>query len=142
MKIVYVAGPYRGKTAWQVAQNIRAAEEIGYLVAQSGAMPLIPHANTAHFDGEFDDKFWLDGTMELLRRCDAVMLHPKWMHSKGASAECSEAQKLNLPVFRSGHPEVWSDLIKWVNGTPIEDIWNTTEREAKRAAYKAGLGGE
>lgn len=142
MKIVYIAGPYRGETAWKVAQNIRAAEMLGYQVASCGGMPLIPHANTAHFDGEFTDEFWLDGTMELLRRCDAVVLDPRWMHSKGATAEAAEADRLGLPLFRSDHPEVWTDLRKWIGGTPIEEVFNTPEREAEKAAYRERLGGK
>lgn len=97
MKIVYIAGPYRAKTAWGVAKNIRNAEMWGYAVAEAGAMPLIPHANSAHFDGEFTDEFWLDGTMELLRRCDGILLMPNWQESTGAKHEALEAERLDMP---------------------------------------------
>ena len=110
MKVVYVAGKFRGKTAWDVAENVRAAERVGFAVAAAGAMPLIPHANTAHLDGTLTGQFWLDGTMELLRRCDAVMMVPGWPDSKGALAEREEANRLGLPVFDAGDYEnldVW-----------------------------------
>lgn len=103
MKVVYVAGKFRGANAWEVAENVRVAERVGMEVAQAGAMPMIPHANTAHFDGTMDDQFWLDGTMELLRRCDAVALAGNWRASGGACMEKDEAHRLGIPVFFSIH---------------------------------------
>ncbi len=112
MRVVYIAGPFRAPTSWGVAQNVRAAEVVGLLVANAGAMPLIPHANTAHFDGEATGQFWLDGTMELMRRCDAVVLVPGWEGSVGACAEKAEADRLGLPVFAY-------DLERLGGGVPV-----------------------
>lgn len=97
--VVYVAGPFRGKTAWDVERNIREAEELGFRVAQVGAMPLIPHANTRFFNGTLTDEFWLAGTLELLRRCDALVKTHRWEVSSGARAEVKEARALGIPVF-------------------------------------------
>jgi nucleoside 2-deoxyribosyltransferase len=97
--IVYVAGPYRAQTAWEIECNIHDARNVGAEVAKAGCMPLIPHANTAHFDGLQPDAFWLEGTLELLRRCDAVVLVEGWEKSSGTRAEMAEAHKQNLPVF-------------------------------------------
>lgn len=99
MKLVYVAGPYRAGSAWGTECNIQAARELGAMVADAGAYPVIPHSNTAHFDGLASDEFWLDGTMELLRRCDAAIFTPDWERSSGARAERVEAARLNLPRF-------------------------------------------
>lgn len=102
MQIVYIAGPFRAVTAWEIENNVRRAEEVGFLVAQAGAMPLIPHANTRFFHGHQTEQFWLDGTLELLRRCDALMLLPTWAQSSGARGEKAEAERLGLPVFTQG----------------------------------------
>lgn len=83
MKLVFIAGPFRGKDSWIVAENVRRAEQLGYEVAKRGAMPLIPHANTAHFNGTMTDQFWLEGTQELLTRCDALVVLPLWEQSVG-----------------------------------------------------------
>lgn len=99
MKVIYVAGPFRGPTQWAIAENIRVAERLGFEVAKLGAMPLIPHANTAHFHGHQTEQFWLDGTLELLRRCDAVIFTENWERSSGARGERVEAQRLGLPCF-------------------------------------------
>jgi hypothetical protein len=108
MKIVYIAGPFRAHTAWGIAENVRAAERLGLEVCKLGLMALIPHANTAHFHGELTEDFFLDGTMELLRRSDAVMLLPDWGKSIGTVREVSEAKKLEIPVFQ----EI-EDLLRW-----------------------------
>jgi nucleoside 2-deoxyribosyltransferase len=99
MKVIYIAGKYRGPTPWAVEQNIRAAEEVAARVIQAGMMPLCPHKNTAHMEGLADDQFFLAGTLELMRRCDAVLLVPNWRDSAGARAEAAEAERMGLPVF-------------------------------------------
>ena len=95
MKLVYIAGPYRAPTAWGIALNVRSAERVGLEVARAGAMPLIPHANTAHFHGECTDELWIDGTLELLRRCDAAVFLPGWPGSNGSRSEWLEAGRLH-----------------------------------------------
>jgi hypothetical protein len=99
MIIVYIAGPYRAKTTWGIECNIHRARQVGADVAQVGCMPLIPHGNTEHFDGLQPDAFWLAGTLELLRRSDAVVVVDGWKNSEGAQKEVAAAHKLGLPVF-------------------------------------------
>lgn len=105
MKIVYVIGPFRGKTPWDVHQNVSNAEKLGFKVAQAGAMPLIPHKNTEHFDGLLTDDFWIEGTKELLRRCDAAItvsaIDIDWTCSAGSRGEVLEFERLGRPVFHS-----------------------------------------
>lgn len=101
MIVVYIAGPFRGKTAWDVAQNIRVAEHLGMEVAEAGFMPLIPHANTANFDGTLNDQFWIDGTAELLLRCDALLTTSDWERSSGARGEVKLAKEQGIPVFHT-----------------------------------------
>lgn len=103
MIVVYVAGKFRGRNDWEVAENVRAAERAGFEVAKLGVMPLIPHTNTAHFDGTLTPEFWVDGTKELMRRADAVYVFDKWDldRSSGTRGEVEEAKKLAMPVFFS-----------------------------------------
>lgn len=110
MKVIYIAGKFRGINAWEVHKNVQEALKVGFEVAVLGAMPLIPHANTHCFDGTLQDQFWLDGTLELLRRCDAVMTVPNWVHSSGAKAEVAEAaDNLGIRVFNH-----LGDLAEWL----------------------------
>ena len=64
-------------------------------------MPLIPHANTAHpeFERVQPYPFWIAGTLELLRRADAVLTISGWETSNGARGEVEEALRLGKPVF-------------------------------------------
>jgi hypothetical protein len=112
--LIYIAGPYRAPTTWEIDRNIVAARELGAHVARMGAYPVIPHSNTAHFDGLAPDELWLDGTLELLRRCDAVALVEGWGRSSGARGEVREADRRGIPIFREHERETL--LRAWIEG--------------------------
>ena len=102
--LIYVAGPYRAATRDDIARNIDAARVIGISAAALGWFPVIPHANTAHMEldlPELGDDFWLRGTMEMMERCDAVVLVPGWQNSAGTLGEIARAYELRIPVFRT-----------------------------------------
>ena len=113
MRVVYIAGPYRGPHAWAIEQNIRAAEVLALEVWRLGAAALCPHANTAHFQGAAPDALWLAGDLAMLRRCDAVMLTPDWRRSSGARAEVLDAHACGIPVF-----DDLAELGAWLTGRP------------------------
>lgn len=108
-KLIYIAGPFRGANQWEQFQNIREAETLALEVWRMGAVALCPHANTAHFQGALPDDVWLEGDLEMMRRCDAVLLMPRWRGSRGAVEEAKEAKQAGLPVF-----EYVSDLRTWL----------------------------
>ena len=99
MKVVYVAGPFRGPNSWEIEQNIRRAEALSLEVWRAGAAALCPHTNTRFFQGAADDSVWLDGDLELLARCDAILMTPDWQRSSGARAEYDFAKARGIPVF-------------------------------------------
>lgn len=101
MRLIYVAGRFTGMDRACVERNIAAAVEVGIEVCKVGAFPVIPHANTGdeRFESLHPYTFWIDGTLELLRRCDGIIMVPGWEASKGACGELAEAQRLGLAVF-------------------------------------------
>ena len=101
MKIIFIAGPYRATSEWQVFQNIRRAEALALELWQIGIGVICPHKNTEHFGGATLDSVWLDGALEMVRRCDAVVCTPNWEESEGARGEVELAQRIGLPVFYS-----------------------------------------
>jgi hypothetical protein len=101
MRVIYIAGPYRASTPYGVERNIRRAEAMMLLVAELGYVALCPHTMTRYLDGTFSDEYWLEATLELMRRCDAVVLCNGWEHSEGTRGEVAEAERLGLPVHTS-----------------------------------------
>jgi nucleoside 2-deoxyribosyltransferase len=113
MRVIYVAGPFRGANHFSIAENIRKAERVALSIWQLGAACICPHANTAHFQGAAPDHVWLEGDIELLRRSDAVMLVEGWEQSEGTQAEVAYAREHQIPVF-------WllSELAMWLRAHP------------------------
>ncbi len=101
MKVIYIAGPFRGATPWEQEQNVRRAEELSLRVWKAGHVAICPHTQTRFFQGSASDKTWLYGTLEMMRRCDAVLLIPGWEKSAGTLGEIDEANRIGLPVYKS-----------------------------------------
>jgi nucleoside 2-deoxyribosyltransferase len=118
MRLVYIAGKYRGPNSWAIEQNIRAAEDLAAKVWSHGMAALCPHANSRHMDGVTSDEVFLAGTLELMRRCDAVLLVHNWRDSAGSLAEVDEAKRIGIPVFglaQNGTPDdgALAGLCRW-----------------------------
>lgn len=114
MKVIYIAGPFRGADGWAVKCNVHQAEEAARMVARLGAMPLCPHSLGASFSGTETDQFWLDGTLELMRRCDAIFMVDGWEASEGAKGEREEARRLGIRVVYTER-----DLLLWLQSDKI-----------------------
>ncbi len=108
MKCIYIAGPFRASTPWGIEENVRRAERYSLRMWQLGIVPICPHTQTRFFQGSANDETFLEGTLEIMRRCDAVFLVPGWERSTGTRGEIAEARMLGLPVF-----DVMIDLKRW-----------------------------
>lgn len=118
MKLIYISGPYRdSRGEYYVRQNIRMAEIAALRVWQAGHAALCPHKNTAGLGGArgLADKVWLNGDLELLRRCDAIYLIEGWEDSAGAKAELQEALRCNIPVLYTE-----ADLYRFIDENPVD----------------------
>lgn len=96
--VVYVAGPFRAETSWQVEQNIRRAEALALELWKMGYAVVCPHLNTRHFQGELPDSAWLKGDLAILQKCDLVVVTPDWDRSAGAREEVAAALRAGIPV--------------------------------------------
>jgi len=99
MKIVYIAGKYRAKTIYQINKNIQLAEDVALKYWKKGYAVICPHKNTSFLDGSLPDDVWLNGDLEILRRCDVIVMMRDWQDSKGAVEELKLAKKLGLKVI-------------------------------------------
>lgn len=99
MRVVYVAGPFRGPDSWAIEGNIRRAEALSLEVWRLGAAAICPHTNTRFFQGAAPDNVWLQGDLAILAKCDAILMTDDWERSTGARAEEAFARERQIPVF-------------------------------------------
>lgn len=98
MKLVYIAGPYRGPTKQDIESNIQDARAAAISVCKLGFYPVCPHLNTAHFDRYASDGFFLEGTAQLLLKCDAVLVLKGYERSAGTTSEIAMAEREGIPI--------------------------------------------
>ncbi|NQU42143.1 DUF4406 domain-containing protein [bacterium] len=102
LKIAYVAGPYRADTISGIRKNILSARNVAEDIWQfDGWGAICPHLNSAHMDGIVPDAKFLEADLEILRRCDAVVLAQRWETSSGTRTEILEARDRGIPVYLS-----------------------------------------
>ncbi len=101
MKVFYIAGAFRAKTQWRIMQNVRKAEDASLELWKLGYAVICPHTMTQHFQDECPDEVWLDGCLELLKRCDYIFMLEGWSDSEGSLQEYRLARELELPVYYS-----------------------------------------
>jgi hypothetical protein len=99
MKVAFISGPYRAPTPYEINQNIRRAEAVAIKYWQAGYAVICPHKNTALFDGLCDDKIWLAGDMEFLKRSDVIVMCENWSKSKGSLQEHSFAVEYGIQII-------------------------------------------
>jgi len=106
MKVIYIAGAYRNGSEWGLVENIRHAEREAIKLWQNGYAVICPHKNTAHFGGLCPDGVWLDGDIEILKRCDVIYMLSNWQSSVGAKRELEVAIENGLEVRYEGKSNV------------------------------------
>lgn len=97
--IVYVSGKYTGKTVEETEQNIAEARKVAIDLWHNGYVALCPHLNTAGFEADCNATYedYITGDLELLSRCDAMVLCPNWKSSTGAKIEVEYAKEHSIP---------------------------------------------
>ena len=99
MKLIFISGPFRASNAWEIEHNIRQAEAIALELWRMGFAVICPHTNTRFFQGAAPDKIWLQGYLEMLRRCDAIYQMPNSSKSEGCKVELEFAKDHNTPII-------------------------------------------
>ena len=105
-EVVFVSGPFRGKNTWDTEQKIRRAEELSFEVWKLNEEGLdvaviCSHTNSRFFDKTIDDEYFLDAYLEILKRCDVMLVTPDWKSSEGARAEVDFCEEHEIPVMYS-----------------------------------------
>jgi len=99
MKILYIAGKYRGRNIREVQQNIEKASDVAFKYWEKGFAVICPHKNTSFFDSDIPDKVFLDGDLEILKKCDGIVMMKDWDKSVGAINELKLAKELKLDII-------------------------------------------
>jgi len=103
--LIYVAGPYTADTPEEEKANVQRAATIAKELWSIGHSVICPHLNTLGF--EKSDLTWeliLRGDLQIIQRCDAVVMVPDWEHSRGSNLEYEYAIHNNIPVYE--YPDI------------------------------------
>jgi hypothetical protein len=122
VKLVYISGPYSSKWAYVKARNIHRAWEAALaLWAIPGVYAICPHTNTMNMDGvaspdpEEDYRKFIQADLDLIGRCDAVMMMRGWQSSRGAVLEHDLALRLGKKVFYQDRGDGPDAVADWAN---------------------------
>jgi hypothetical protein len=96
--LIYVSGKYSG----DIDANIEKAMQIAAELWIKGHAVICPHGNTSHFEIRCPAVTWeqyIAGDLNMIARCDGLVMIPGWEESKGAVIEKEYAEKLKIPVW-------------------------------------------
>jgi len=98
MKVVYIAGPYRARTVFGRVLNILRARSEAKKWWAMGYAVVCPHMNSALFDRIAPETTFLDGYLEILCRCDELVLLKSWKKSAGSVIEKRVAVQRDMRI--------------------------------------------
>lgn len=95
--VIYLAGKYRGN----VKQNIADSRKVAIELWELGYNVICPHLNTANFEEDcmVANERYLEGDLDIVSRCDAVVVLPNSESSTGTQGEIIYAQSWGIPVY-------------------------------------------
>lgn len=97
MKVAFISGPYSADTLEQKLLNIAEAKKVAYKYWHKGYAVICPHANSGGMENDDNDqKTFYEGDIELLSRCDLIILMRRWEESDGARKEREYAIEHNI----------------------------------------------
>ncbi len=109
MDVVYLVSPYRGTSkcgvmAWIQKQiNIYNARKAAKLLWRRGNFVFSPVLNSANFDGITSDAQFLNFGLEMIKRCDTVVIldtdGKKLENSPGCKGEIELAELLGKKII-------------------------------------------
>ena len=123
MPLIYIAGSYRcppWKPTWLmhifypvwkvwefciVANNIWKARQVAKKYWTTYAV-ICPHMNTAFFPESYAD--WLSGDIEILKKCDKIVMMRGWRKSSGAMAERQVAMDKKIEIIYEDDIDVYT----------------------------------
>jgi hypothetical protein len=103
ISVVYVAGPFRNKTKLGVRRNIDRAESISHRLWLYGYATISPHMNSGFMENSkgLGNVDMIKAYLDVVSRCDAVILVEGWEKSEGSLLEIDKAIEIGIPVYKT-----------------------------------------
>ena len=98
MKVVYISGRYRGESEGEVFDNIIHARSAALELWGQGFAVICPHTNSMFMGSQMFDNAFLDGDLEIVKRCDIIYMLRGWEQSVGAKRELGVAVEMGLEI--------------------------------------------
>ena len=99
MRVIYIAGAYRNNSLNGIFENIMHSRKVAQKLWHKGWAVISPHCNSLFMDEGDDAMVFLDGDLEILRRCDAIYMLSNWRESVGAMQERKQAGEWGLEIY-------------------------------------------
>jgi hypothetical protein len=98
-KLVYLSGPLRGRSRWEEEKNTREAEETYMSLLRLSLVVHVPHTTARFAQDVLPVDEWLHREFVIIRRCDGLVMMPRWEKSEGACIEKEYADRVGIQVF-------------------------------------------
>jgi hypothetical protein len=100
MNLVYIAGPYRAPYIEDVEKNIQRARRHHTFWIKEGFASICPHMNTSQMERVInEDNVILPMDVEIIKRCDILVLQGDWRSSSGSLIEKKAAEDAGLVIL-------------------------------------------
>jgi nucleoside 2-deoxyribosyltransferase len=106
MKIVFLAGPYRGKgEQGEIERNITQSARFQAILARAGIVAYSPNVHDAHWETLNGGSVVAARTLKefsemvLEKLAEALAVMPKWEDSRGTLVEIALAKERGIPIF-------------------------------------------
>ncbi len=103
MKVIFVSGRYSADSDNNLFENIYHARTEARKLWMKGWAVICPHSANAFMSGTENDLVFLEGNLEILRRCDAIYMLNGSAESIGAIEELKLAKELGLEIIQEGN---------------------------------------
>ena len=97
--MLYIAGKYRSNSTDGVKENIRVARAYAEKYWKLGYAVICPHTNSGLMESDVPEQLFMEGDLEIIKRCDVIVMLPGWIESAGSRAEHELAIQCKLHII-------------------------------------------
>jgi len=113
--LLYISGKLTEGDISSSLDNIEYAKTIFEKYLELGFSVFCPHLNCS-FRTSLSYNDWLEMDLEVLSRCDGIVMLSNWMHSRGAILELKYAIENNISLFFDEDNPSVNDIINKIKG--------------------------